>query len=474
MAKKKSNTAILMMEGNIGVGTASNIRNSKGHGHEHCDECYLRAPCAKRFKTNAGYMERDNAPSSPCYQDHNTKHNSFLTKYVLCALPNDWYKETDCLDVVIQKLSLDFKDLFDNGVTVKGKRWFCAVTGLKGDLRWYEKIAGLTRCFNKQIGRGLQMCHECEAGKPGLPWEDSSHDPCWSGDRYKTRPWRNPPSITTIPFENQNGQPEKILRRDLFHNTKMGVLRDFVASTILFLIFLGYFHDRGPGQSNAKDVCLQRAHRHFYLFCKATGGVPALRSFTPTFLNAKVSTDFGWINAKGSDVTLLVSWISVLVSGLLKDPIDNGHIPALQQMHLGAMCVKTWQHLVYHHGLWLPRHCATVLYQEFHDFLKHYNHLAWLCVSQYKFTGYAKKSKFHLIAHAKLELKILLEDPSIQWIPNPLIWSCEMNEDVIGKIARLSRRADTRLQTQRTLELYLCKCKAVHRRFLKSHGKRKS
>jgi hypothetical protein len=70
-----------------------------------------------------------------------------------------------------------------------------------------------------------------------------------------------------------------------------------------------------------------------------------------------------------------------------------------------------------------------------------------------------------MMAHTKHEISLLLQDESVEWVPNPLIFGAEMNEDVIGKIARLSRKVSAKLTTQRTLELYLTKCKAIHTRY---------
>ena len=70
-----------------------------------------------------------------------------------------------------------------------------------------------------------------------------------------------------------------------------------------------------------------------------------------------------------------------------------------------------------------------------------------------------------MLAHTKHEIGQLLDDPSITWVPNPLMFGAEMNEDVIGKIARLSRKVSAKLTTLRTLELYLAKSKAIHNRF---------
>lgn len=316
------------------------------------------------------------------------------------------------------------------------------------------------------------MCHECGAGVPSKPFEDYARNPSWGGSIYQRRPWREneEPTITLIPFEplDETGKPEMILRRDLFHNTKAGILRDYVGSSILLLVKLGYFKDQTPGSSNARPVCLNRAHSNFLLWSKTVGKRAALRSFTETFLNVKTQTDFGWISSKGSDTTLLVKRLGVLSRGFMNDPVAPSHVEALKHMHLASLRIQGWQRALYSHGNWLPRHCAMFVYQEIHEFLGHYNALAFFSLYTFRFTAYGMKSKFHMLAHAKHEIGSMLDDPSIQWIPNPLMFGCEMNEDVIGKIARLSRKTRTQVATLRILQWYLTKCKAVHNRFRRS------
>ena len=283
---KKGNTAIVMFESNLGVDTGLNYH--KKRRMDQCQECYLRKSSAKWFKTNMGYRKQhDNYHACPTsFETHNTKCNSFLTKYVMAALPNSLYKESNALDTVIKNICDDFRVLFETGVVVRGERWFAAVTGLKGDLRWYEKIAKLKRCFSRQLGEGLEMCHECGAGSAEKPFEDWSHTPSWGTSIFEKRPWEEEPDIVRIPFEPQGGKAEMVLRRDLFHNSKVGLLRDFIGSMILLLVKLGYFND--TDSSNERGACLERAHAHFYWFCKTiVGRKAALRSFTTSFLNAK-------------------------------------------------------------------------------------------------------------------------------------------------------------------------------------------
>ena len=465
---KKGNTAILMFESNIGVETAENMLKKRRLDNV-CD-CKLNHSTAKRFRTNSGYMpanvrNSDAVPAS--YETHNTKSNSFLTKFRLAALPNSLCKETDALDVVIEKISQDFRLLFEEGLQVKGQPYFVGVTGLKGDLKWYEKIAGLKRCFNRQIGSGLEMCHECGAGTPEKPFEDFGHDPSWGNSLYQQRPWDEPPSIAMIPFEPEDdrGKPEMVLRRDIFHNSKVGILRDYVGSSILLLVKLGYWNSEDPNESNRREICLERVHASFLFWQKTVGKRAALRSFTPSFLNAKTQSDFGWISSKGSDTTLLVKWLAIASQGFLNDPVDPSHLRMLKHMNLSARCVLGWQKVLYSHGNWLRRHCAMAVYQHIHEFLGHYNALAFFSMYSFQFTGFGMKSKYHMMAHTKHEISLLLQDESVEWVPNPLIFGAEMNEDVIGKIARLSRKVSAKLTTQRTLELYLTKCKAIHTRY---------
>ena len=280
---KKTNTVIMMMESCLGLNTYENVTNKRSYSH--CTSCSLRDPYAKRFKLNSGMMQESSFSSDEplcVYQAHNGKFHSFLTKFTLAVLPNKVYKDSDAFKQVVLAISLDMKQLFEEGIFVENRRWFAALCGQKGDLKYFEKLFGLTRCFNKQIGAGLQMCHECEAGCVNLPFEDAGHVPCWSGHLFKTRPWVSTPDICRIPFDDQ--EPERVMRRDWFHQTKVGLFRDFIGSTILLLIHLSYFHE--AGESNARDVCLERAFHHFYLYCKTISKVAGLRSFTPMFFNA--------------------------------------------------------------------------------------------------------------------------------------------------------------------------------------------
>jgi len=101
-----------------------------------------------------------------------------------------------------------------------------------------------------------------------------------------------------IPFEtegpndddnhDQSIPVERVFRRDIFHNTKVGILRDFVGifvgSVIMLLCKLNYFNE--AGQPNGREQVLHRAYCHFHLFGHTAGRSPGLRSFSAAFFNA--------------------------------------------------------------------------------------------------------------------------------------------------------------------------------------------
>ena len=187
----------------------------------------------------------------------------------------------------------------------------------------------------------------------------------------------------------------------------------------------------------------------------------------------KKKKQYGWVSCKGSDSTLLIRWLKVFVQGLLFDPIAPEHIPTLKRIQCAATSALACQNLLYQHGAFLHRHCAAVLYQEIHEFLKQYNALAFVSMHSHDFPAFGIKSKYHLIAHAKEDIRKMLGNRSTLFVPSPMLFSCEQNEDVIGKVARLSRKVNTRKTTSRTLEHVLIKSCAVHRKWFKKTFKSK-
>ena len=463
--QKKGQTFLLMVESNLGLETT---RKRKTDEREDCK-------CAKRLRTPAGFVDGAPVPSKAETQVLNFKEHSFLTKFVLCALPNKLYKPeddgyeqlSDPLRNLFRMVCKELRDLAVNGIRVGETQWYVQCTGVKGDLDFFRKFCSLERTWKKQIGLNLPMCHECMAGGANEPFEDCSPSPAWSQTLWHERPWPRgtSPAVTELLFESN--RPERALRRDMFHNTKMGVFRDYIGSCVLLCCWLGYFNIQG--ESNRKEVLLRRAHSSFKMYCMAFSKSAGLRSFTPVFFNHASWSAFPWVNCKGSDSMLLLHWLRTQLAAFRNEVLDPAHTELFTLMHAGATYAVDFTSLTYSHRLWLSRSCASNLASLMNSFLRVYQCLASRSMQRYAFAGFGMKGKLHMLCHSRHDLAQWLSDPSITLLPNPQMWGCECNEDVVGRISRLSRRCSHRLVEVRTLELYLMKCKALHTRFVSRH-----
>ena len=298
---KKGNTTVLSMESVLGTNTWSNVVAKRSACD--CTSCSANAGPVKRTRqaTGCGPERREADGDHACaFQAVNLKGHSFLSKFILAIMPR---KDNDLLDKLSAILTRSLIQLYDEGFLVGGVRWYAACIGMKGDAKWFQKVACLSRSFSSQISVGTPMCHECMAGTAQKPFEDAGHEPAWMDTVYTQRPFEIPPVWCHIPFEDQSrgnnimrGPCERFFRHDIFHVCKVGIFRYYLASTVLLLAKLGYWSE--PGATNKRDVLLQRAHRSFQWYCSTAGGTPALRSFSESFFNVKTWDSFGWLNCK--------------------------------------------------------------------------------------------------------------------------------------------------------------------------------
>ena len=459
--KKRGMTCVVSFESVIGLYTSWHLRKGK----QTCIDC---SPSQKvRDKFPAAHPETQSWMDEMIRsQFTNMKGHSYLQHWPVFILPGSMYKQyRDLLPSCLETFSSQLRQGFYEGFDVPGHGVFhLALIGGKGDLKWFARIANLTRSF-EHLGRtnSLEMCHECNAGTAHMPFEDvSSEIPCWSQTVYASRPWQHTPSMARVPFDSQ--RPEVQFQRDVFHLCKVGIFRDFIGSAILLLAKLGYHGNQGN-----LDTKLDRAYRNFKLFCQTTGKTPGLRSFTKRFMNAPNRRSFGWANSKGSDTTIIMHWLKVFCIGCQNDLLDNSHKEILKVMHNTAEVGCNMFRLMHGHGIFLTRSCTMSLWCEIRSFIRGYALLAYRSHHDLSFVGFAIKPKLHLLRHLELELFQKLSDGSLKYFLNPMAFGCEANEDMIGRCCRLSRRCDSRLLCQRVLQSVFLKSDLLYRKW-KKHG----
>lgn len=96
---------------------------------------------------------------------------------------------------------------------------------------------------------------------------------------------------------------------------------------------------------------------------------------------------------------------------------------------------------LYSSGFWLRKERAKLLGSLFYKFLALYVTCASITLSQRK-RRFALVPKVHMIAHAAHQL--MLQSSGAEWVENPLSTTNQMQEDWIGRPARISRRVSIR------------------------------
>ena len=464
--RRRGNTTVCSVEPMFGLSTAVKARELKRCVDGSC-QCQP-AEGTKRKYEQLEPLDNIAALDPISFATPTLKEHSYLSRIPLFVVPCTLYKDyTDMIDYMLDKISKDMSELFELGVLLNNRRWRMIFLGMKGDQKWHAAIAHLNRFYStKGKVQPQAMCPECLAGLQQCPYEDVSDVPKWESTIFKRRPWdeNNKPCLTNIPFDAT--KPEKFLLRDHFHIMKMGVFRHYVASVIATLVSWRYFTEHG--EPNRVENQLVRLHGSFWLWCNYSQKSAALRSFTKALMMWGKSTDFPYMNTKGSDTTLLMQWLCDILPGIINQSRHDDHAKAFKLMlevgRAGLACSDS----LYKHFLFYDRSCAMSFLDNGNRFLFGYARLAKEMLPK-PFSAFAMIPKVHAMKHFMVEFRSFLQS-SRRLILSPLASGCEVNEDLIGRLCRLSRRVDPRTMQTRVLQLYCIKAKITHKKVMKKLG----
>ena len=397
-------------------------------------------------------------------QTTNYQGSTFLSRWLIFTVGSWIYgKQPQVLENMISRVASDLRSLATEGILVGSERFFGACIGVKGDLDFHRQIYDLLRSY-QHVGTKYtgKICHACMAGGNGPAFEDYSENPQWVATLFQARPWNTnqaTPALATIP---SFPAPEELIRLDVFHIIKMGIGRNIAGGVLVYLAKQGCFDFDGCSK-NFPDRLL-RGHANFSLWCAAERKHAALRSFTKEFVNMKNLASAPWTNSKGADTTLLLGWLAWLVSLTLRNPTPTMNLPLLRTMLLLLRATRNVMSMVHAHNLWLNRPCARRLYVEMLRVLRGYQ-LAGSMSLNLRYRAFIQKPKNHALHHVAWWIRCQLE-AGAPYVVNPEMDSCEMDEDYIGRIARLSRRVDVRLQGSRVFSRLFLKVRAMRKKRL--------
>lgn len=394
----------------------------------------------------------------------NYKGHSYLSKWLLFGVGGWVYKKyPQVITALLNEVAANMKELYETGVTLSnGSVVYGALVAIKGDLDFHKKTANLTRCYaNVGSINAIQMCHLCLAGSVQHDFEDYSESPEWASSSFASRPWDIAPYLTQIP--HYPSSPEKIIENDLMHVFKLGVGRDIVGGILVILLRKGFFDSEG--QSKDIRYRFERSYSHFHLWCKATGKTAGLRSFSKAYFNMTSLMSAPWSNSKASDTMLLLEWLAFVLRTNLDVPTVHGFENLLKPMLQLCECGLALR-MVHRHPLFLERQCALYFYINAMTVLRAYSYLGQKAI-EINIRAFVQKPKCHALHHIAHKVKMhLLTGASV--IPSPQIYSCDMNEDWIGRVARLSRRVGFRMVDKHVIERYFLKITSLLKQ--REHG----
>ena len=392
----------------------------------------------------------------------NSRHNSYLTHFLLFAFPSKKYKQQPgLLTHMLKVTSQDLGSVCTEGLTLAGRKYHFGILGMKGDLEYHAKTGALTRSYQNVGHKNLIMCcHECHAGAPQFPFEDFSVRARWKETLYADTPWDTIPPFCSLPFEPwDSGRAACFFKRDPFHIFRLGIARNLLGSAIILLANAGFFD--GPGDSRSVDSRLGRAWQLFSLWAEThrvtTGGI---RSFSKEKLHYQVVTSFPWVSCKGSDTVLLLRWLDWFCRLQLLD-----HPNSVPLKLIAKACANGLQFQgIHRHGIFFTSpSCKTYILGCCKQFCFTYAKLAHFAHMD-NATLFSMVPKVHAFAHIYHALEISTGPVSC----NPALWDCSMSEDFVGQVARQSRRVSYRNTVENTLLAYKVKARLVIQRFKKS------
>lgn len=381
----------------------------------------------------------------------NFSGHTYTNRFVNFVMPKTLYdKKPDIYHQALEVFSQSLQSLFADGIKdpFTGEVYRFVVLACKGDLPYLCKAGMLKRAYNTAAKKGDSdklhgVCHLCLAGFPQFPAEQlSTCNPAWLATVGVRVPWVTaPPFIRFLMHDMSN--PAEFFRPDLFHAVHLGFGRSWVASIIHLVLDV-------LEQTNL-DAKWKFLTDHYIQWCrqrKTQAHVSKITGYLMSY-DDKTGKQGRW--HKGALTTNFCRWILKLL----------GDIPADNAGYL-AMCRKATAKLnamfttFYQGGFFLDQNESIYAAQCAMEFLSTYEHLAEIMFSLKRPALFPLYPKLHLMHHMTIQLQESAN--SFGFAENPMACSCQLDEDVIGRVSRLSRRVSIRLTMLRTIGRYLIGC----------------
>ena len=392
-------------------------------------------------------VESDEA-AHPDRQELNMQVHTWASRYLLAVLPRFMYddRRDGNFQTVLAEISRDGNHLFEEGILGPDNQvYYVCILYVIGDWPQQQKMFNYQRSFSnsakasssRQALKGI--CHHCLADVAGYPFEDfKSAEPRWRSTVDTVPAYDEEPVLMQLPHDP--AKPSSFAAPDLFHGWHLGIGKIFVSSCLVLLLHLF--------PANSVVASFQAMQDAFFEFCKNAHLHPHIRKLNRDTLNWPYATTFptgGW-NKGHTTLCLMRFFIHHCqnnMDAVGTDPLLEKALEAALEIHL---CLTK----LYKEGLWVFRPKAREIYLHGFRFLELFGELAHdsFEVSRPLFSLMPNLHRIHhIFFHMADQVRA-----GATWVLSPLTWSCQVEEDFVGRPSRVSRRVSPRSTMRRTLQ----------------------
>ncbi|CAE7257460.1 unnamed protein product, partial [Symbiodinium necroappetens] len=379
--------------------------------------------------------------------------HSYTTRFVTNMMSKQVTESS--FDMAAEELAKDLSQCLLTGYTYGGVTYRFCVVACKGDWPFLLRAGHLNRHFSRSIkklgneARGKGVCHLCMAGTENYPAEECGYtDPKWLETVPAPPPWpRTPPLLRHLACSRTD--PGTFFQPDLWHTVHLGIGKSFAASCITMLIL-----------TLPAYCCLTMEKRwetvsaDYVSWCKANKRQAFITKIGPSLVNYGDSSGAvgGW--HKGVLTTNLLLWLDCVLS----QNTCLGEKKVIVAAR-AAQCINSMFRFLYTAGAFLSMNEGAYVSKQGLLFLRSYCELAQIFYSEGKPGLYPLIPKLHSMDH--LMLRVYFDSHRCGFSCNPLATGCQQDEDVVGRVSRVSRRVSIRRVIRRTFERYLAGSFAV-------------
>ena len=386
---------------------------------------------------------------------------SLRSRFLYTALPKKYYDRNPMkFRVIFQKYVDDLKTLQTDGfLGPDGHLWRIAFMKAKADMPAHSSQGSLTRSFRHVIKTGKArvknkpICWLCQAGHEDYPFEETGPNASWiptvgSGPL----PWKFGQETPLLQLGYNEANPPDILATDFWHNWHQGEGKSWIAN--MMVLSLPLF------QESSIQKALDAMNEDIQAYAAREKVIVQCWPITRDKLSWKSFRQYPYLTyQKGQDCNTLIAWICDFYKRQQADPSSDYHKDNLYRLiHRGTVAIDNFCRMAYSQPLWIPSKEAHQMADHGWVFLDAHRRLVSICYSR-NLNRFLMLPKLHMIVHAVHQVQY--EASCYDFCFNFLSESCQMCEDFIGQVCRISRRVSPRLTALRTLHRYLVRAREV-------------